>query len=47
MTTVNEVGENARKRYNELRSGVYMRGNQIKNLSLSTEDYEEFLAINQ
>lgn len=34
-------------RYNELRSGVKMDGNDIINLSLTSEEFEEFLEVNQ
>ena len=39
--------ETAGKRYNELRGGVRMDGNKIDNVSLSTEEFQEFLSINQ
>lgn len=37
----------AQDRYNKLRKGVYMNGNTIQNLSLSADEYAEFLDINQ
>jgi len=43
VSSIDKAGE----RYTELRSGVYMNGNTIKNLSLSAEEYQEFLDINQ
>lgn len=39
--------ESTKDRYNELRSGVEMDRNVIKNISLTTDEYAEFLSINQ
>jgi len=35
------------KRYNELRKGVDISGNSAKNISLTNDEYSEFLSINQ
>lgn len=35
------------KRYNELRGGVRMNGDNVENVSLSTAEYEEFLSVNK
>ena len=38
---------NLAKRYSELRKGVEMEGGAISNISLSTEEFDEFLSINK
>ena len=47
ISRVEDVGNTALERYNELRKGVYMSGNVVKNMSLSSDEYTEFLEINQ
>lgn len=44
---INAATSAAEKRYNQLRKGVYMNGSVIQNLSLSSDEYAEFLNINE
>lgn len=47
LRNIKSVNEQAKERYSELRSGVKMDRNVIENISLTNDEYEEFLNLNQ